>query len=111
MEKAMGDEPSDFSNLLPEQVRLLCGEANLPALLENDQTAEKNKDTINMILEFIQQKALECTDPPSFEDIMPEDISEETCQRLLQFVKDESRSYEQRLVAFIENGVERRQAH
>jgi hypothetical protein len=111
MEKAMGGEPSDFSNLLPEQVRLLCEGANLPELLRNDRTAEENKEAIDMVLKFIQ-KALARTDLQiSFEDIMSENISQKTCQRLLAFVEGESRNYDPRLVDFIRNGVAQRTAH
>ncbi|MDR0742112.1 MAG: hypothetical protein LBE98_01465, partial [Puniceicoccales bacterium] len=99
----------DSEPLTNEQVRLLCGGVNLSALL-HERNIEKNKDTIDMVLRFIQGKALECTDPQiSFKDIMPEDISDATCRRLVKFV--EEGNYDQRLVDFIQNGVAQRQAH
>ncbi|MDR2432878.1 MAG: hypothetical protein LBD34_03960 [Puniceicoccales bacterium] len=111
MTKAAGNESSDFSNLTDEQVKLLCGGINLSELLKDEQVIETNKNTIDMVLKFVQDKALQCTDPKiSFEDLMPEIVKNKTCQRLLKFVEDESSSYDQELKNFIRNGVEQRLA-
>jgi hypothetical protein len=108
MKNAMQPNSGSLSD---EQVKLLCEGVNLSAMLENERVVEKNKDTIDMILRFIQDRAFDSTNPRiSFEDIMSENISPETCQRLLAFVKDESRNYDQRLVKFIESGVAQRTA-
>ncbi|MDR1528089.1 MAG: hypothetical protein LBS22_00670 [Puniceicoccales bacterium] len=97
-------------SLTDKQVQLLCEGVDLSELLYSEETIEKNKDTINTVLKFIQDRALECTDPQiSFEDIMPANISKETCQRLLQFV--EEGNYSQKLKDFIKNGVAQRQVH
>jgi hypothetical protein len=90
--------------LTDEQVQLLCGGVDLADLLRDTQDVEKNKDTIDTILKFIQNRALTSTAPKiSFEDIMPaDDISDKTYQRLVEFV--EQGTYSKDLKAFIRNG-------
>ncbi|MDR2628973.1 MAG: hypothetical protein LBC30_03235, partial [Puniceicoccales bacterium] len=84
---AMDSTAETNESFSDEQVRLLCDRANLAALLEYQRDIEKNKGDIDMILQFIQAEALGNPPKISFEDIMPQTISSETCQRLQRFVE------------------------
>ncbi|MDR2603274.1 MAG: hypothetical protein LBC11_01800 [Puniceicoccales bacterium] len=105
--QTMGKVMEGNLSLSDEQVQLLCRGVDLANLLRDK---EKNKDTIDMVLKFIQENLSKI----SFEDIMPAHISLATCQRLLQFVnqeiKQEQGKYNQALVNFITEGIEQRTA-
>jgi hypothetical protein len=96
----MKNAMEERSDLTDEQVQLLCKEVNFAAFLGN---IGENKADIDIILRFIQDKALSPEPKISFEDIMPANISEETCQNLLGFV--EQGNYNSTLKDFIRSGT------
>jgi hypothetical protein len=91
-------------SLTDEQVQLLCGGVDLADLLREP---EENRETIDMVLRFIQDRALAGREPLiSFEDIIPADIKNKTYQRLVTFVEQEAEQgrYSENLKNFIRNG-------
>jgi hypothetical protein len=97
----MREKDANFSN---EEIQVLCCGANLGELLKE---VEKNTAKIDLILKFIQDKALAGENPlVTFDDILP-NAAGDTCARLLKFVGDRPEEYNPKLVNFIRDGLKK----
>jgi hypothetical protein len=96
----MQEKDASFTD---EQIKLFCKGANLGKLLEDPM---KNANKIDLVLKFIQDKALVGENyPVTFDDILP-GADAKTCAKFLKFVSDRTANYDQKLVDFIKSGAQ-----